>query len=669
MSTSYNRRETNSRSKSLFSKVTQQPKEATATNHGISGEKGENKNAREEKRFKLKKLTSTPKDFTRKNDEVHYSVDICPVMKAIIDTEQFQRLRNIKQLGASDLVFASADHNRFQHSIGVAYLAQQMCARIRNRQPHLGTTLKDVLCVTLAGLLHDIGHGPFSHVYEHFRSERTSEMKKDRIRKEKHENNFPTVPQDWTHEDSSLLMIDATLKSLGLAIDVSSGKLDEPLKQIGDGIDRLSMRVFKGDGTDNFDDDDVLTSRDFIFIKECIFGKPLRDVVEKLGKEELIGRTDPKKAWLYDIVANRHNGIDVDKVDYFARDGRRSLALAGKINCQIIYEAMVAKADTDEGEQLMICYPKKCVEEVLEFFRFRFKMHGTVYQHKTTSAAGAMIVDILRLADPYYVLPAGSKRHSISSAVLDPDAFLALNDNIIENIKYSTSADLKPARDLAARFLKRDLYKFAGEMNIKSTDSAMIKKAKNQPEEIVREICSIVGNHEDEDGNPVTLEESDVIVQFGSWHYGRKDANPLTAVRFVNRQALCSSDEILTAHEVNEDDYETLLPRKFMKQCIRVYCRNPSKTDLLLHMFQAWRHNLENGAEIHEQQSSSPFANSQDHLTAEISNLERPGYASAVALTQDSGEEDNHAYTPIKRKIQATMEEESPIPLHRRRLN
>jgi hypothetical protein len=306
----------------------------------------------------------------------------------------------------------------------------------------------------------------------------------------------------------------------------------------------------------------------------------------------------------------------------------------------------------------MICYPKKCVEEVLEFFRFRFKMHGTVYQHKTTAAAAAMIVDILKLADPFYTMPAGSRPHSISSAVIDPDAFLALNDNIIEYIKNSTSKDLKPARDLAKRFLRRDLYKFAGEMNIKSTDRAMLHKAKNQPREIAREICSIEGNHEDEDGNLVILELDDVIVQFGSWHYGRKDANPLTAVRFVNREALCSSNEILTAHEVDEDDYETLLPRKFMKQCIRVYCKDSSKTDLLRHKFQAWRHNLYNDNSI--PQSSAAF-----QWTAEVSNLDGLRDGSAVALTQDSGEEDNHGYTPIKRKIQRGMEEPSPIPVRR----
>jgi HD superfamily phosphohydrolase len=272
-----------------------------------------NKKSKSFQQFNLKKLTGNSHDFTRTNDEVHHTIDICPVMKAFMDTEQFQRLRNIKQLGASYLVYSSADHNRYQHSIGVAYLAREMCSRIRNKQRSLGATDKDILCVTLAGLLHDIGHGPFSHIYEVFRAHVNSEKMRDPMLKTEYDaKNFPHVKDGWSHEESSLLMIDAALASLGLQIDTEN--LDRPLKQIGDGLDALTMRVFKCDGsTDDSDDENVLTSRDFIFVKECIFGKAIP------GFTKLIGRQEPEKEWLYDIVANRHNGLDVDKVDYFAR--------------------------------------------------------------------------------------------------------------------------------------------------------------------------------------------------------------------------------------------------------------------------------------------------------------------------------------------------------------
>jgi hypothetical protein len=251
-------------------------------------------------------------------------------------------------------------------------------------------------------------------------------MKKDAALMKHYDENFPSVPKNWSHEHSSLLMIDAALESLGLQIDMDN--LDRPLKQIGDGIDAYSMRVFKHDGRSDYSgDDNVLTSRDFIFIKECI----------------------------------------VDKMDYFARDERRSLAGAGKINLQILYNALVAKASCSRldckkcsagGKHFMICYPKKCVEEVMNFFRFRFKMHGTVYQHKTSSAAAAMVVDILMKADPYHVIIAGGEQHSISSAVINQEAFLTLKDTIIEDIYNSTSRNLQPARDLTKRFLARDLY-------------------------------------------------------------------------------------------------------------------------------------------------------------------------------------------------------------------
>jgi HD superfamily phosphohydrolase len=420
--------------------------------------------------FVLRKLSGSSRQFTRYNDEVHNSIDLCPVMKVLFDTKQFQRLRSIKQLGTSFFVYANANHTRFEHSVGVAYLAERMCSRIQRYQHStLETTDKVVLCVTLAGLLHDIGHGPFSHVYEEFRGELAKDIENDSSMSKAYEK-FPPVPDKWSHENSSLAMVDAALESLGLAIDMDKDNLDKPLKQIGDGIDARSMRVFKGYTSirkESAPDDDILTSRDWIFIKECIYGKPIPEVKEKLGIDERIGRLKPKQEWLYDVVANRHNGIDVDKVDYFARDERRSLGEAGNIKIPIIDEARVALATcpnkdckkcTQGGQHYMICYPKKCVEGVMDFYRNRYKMHTTVYQHKTTTAGACMVVDILKKADLHYLIPAGDQRLPISRAIMNNEAFCRLKDTIIESIAESTSEELRPARELAERFLVRDLY-------------------------------------------------------------------------------------------------------------------------------------------------------------------------------------------------------------------
>ena len=216
-------------------------------------------------------------------------------------------------------MYNNANHTRFEHSLGVAYLAQKMSSRIKERQPKLNTTEKDVLCVTLAGLLHDIGHGPFSHIYEMFRLDLAQHIENDPTLESKYAQ-LPQVPKKWRHESASLDLIDAALKSLGLAIDLDN--LDEPLQQIGDGVDRLSMRVFAHLGNSNSspsvgasDYKDILTSRDFVLIKEMIWGGPIPDIKEKFGKSELIGRKEPEKQWLYDVVTNRFSGLDVDKVD------------------------------------------------------------------------------------------------------------------------------------------------------------------------------------------------------------------------------------------------------------------------------------------------------------------------------------------------------------------
>ncbi|HEY3316687.1 MAG TPA: HD domain-containing protein [Bacillota bacterium] len=77
----------------------------------------------------------------------------------IVDSKVFQRLRRIKQLAMASLVYPGALHTRFEHTLGVAHLSGKLGARLLSSQ-------EDRRLVRLAALLHDIGHGPFSHVSE-----------------------------------------------------------------------------------------------------------------------------------------------------------------------------------------------------------------------------------------------------------------------------------------------------------------------------------------------------------------------------------------------------------------------------------------------------------------------------------------------------------------------
>ena len=101
-------------------------------------------------------------------DAVHGDIFIPARFISIIDTPEFQRLRRIKQLSVANTVFPSADHTRFSHSIGCFYVMRKMIEHFEVVLNDLGITIdqeeKDT--ALLAALLHDIGHGPFSHAYE-----------------------------------------------------------------------------------------------------------------------------------------------------------------------------------------------------------------------------------------------------------------------------------------------------------------------------------------------------------------------------------------------------------------------------------------------------------------------------------------------------------------------
>ena len=81
----------------------------------------------------------------------------------LIDTVEFQRLRRVKQLGLANCTCQGAEHSRFTHSLGALHLANRTLAKLQNKYTISEEQKTAVRC---AALLHDIGHGAFSHVIE-----------------------------------------------------------------------------------------------------------------------------------------------------------------------------------------------------------------------------------------------------------------------------------------------------------------------------------------------------------------------------------------------------------------------------------------------------------------------------------------------------------------------
>jgi HD superfamily phosphohydrolase len=104
------------------------------------------------------------------------------LLLGLINTAEFQRLRRIKQLGMSEMVFPGANHSRFAHSLGVMSMARRFLTRLE-RESGDSLTEEQKTAVLAASLLHDVGHGPFSHTFEQVTQEsheaRTVEIIRD----------------------------------------------------------------------------------------------------------------------------------------------------------------------------------------------------------------------------------------------------------------------------------------------------------------------------------------------------------------------------------------------------------------------------------------------------------------------------------------------------------
>ena len=120
----------------------------------------------------------------------------------IIEHPWFQRLRNIKQLGLTSFVYPGANHSRFQHGLGALHLMEMAVSTLRSKGVEI--TQEEEEATYLAILLHDIGHGPFSHALE------------------------SSIIEGITHEDLSLLMMRKLNEQYGgrleLAIEIFQGK-------------------------------------------------------------------------------------------------------------------------------------------------------------------------------------------------------------------------------------------------------------------------------------------------------------------------------------------------------------------------------------------------------------------------------------------------------------
>src|ERR1700746_2229872 len=96
-------------------------------------------------------------------DAVHGDIEMRGLEVELMDTPEFQRLRGIKQLGTAYLVFPSAIHTRFEHSLGTSWMAHRILEVIKRSRP---VAADEEQLIRVAALLHDVTHIPFGHTLE-----------------------------------------------------------------------------------------------------------------------------------------------------------------------------------------------------------------------------------------------------------------------------------------------------------------------------------------------------------------------------------------------------------------------------------------------------------------------------------------------------------------------
>ena len=292
----------------------------------------------------------------------------------LMDHPYMQRLRRISQLGLSHLVYPGAVHNRFHHAVGAMYLMQEAIDTLREKDIDITEAEAEGACAAI--LLHDIGHGPFSHALEH------------------------SLVGGVHHEDLSVLMMNRMNEELNGALD-------------------LAIDIFND---------------------------------------------HHPKAFLHQLVSSQ---LDMDRLDYLARDSFYSGVAEGKVGS----ERIIKMLNVVDGNLVI---EEKGIYSIEKFLVARRLMYWQVYLHRTVLSAEYMLMHCLKRAhelgeqgEDLFATPALSlflrNRLNRTEFLADPeilDRFADLDDSdILSALKAWRSHPDFVLRTFADRLVSRKLFR------------------------------------------------------------------------------------------------------------------------------------------------------------------------------------------------------------------
>lgn len=287
-------------------------------------------------------------------DPVHGTIEVSNAETEIIDTPEYQRLRQIKQLGFSEFSFPGATHNRYLHSLGVTHIAGKVFDHIFANWSFSKISTRNRLRYTLklAALLHDVGHGPLSHTTEEVMpalKDLDVEVYNKRIKSE-------PVNLRANHEDYTIKYI-------------TDSPLAEALKKSFSDIHPIHIACLI---------DKSLVCPDDFFIEQ---GIDFRPILSQLVSSEL----------------------DCDRMDYLERDSFFCGTNYGKFDLQWIINNLTAYL---QNEKLYLSLNRRALYTFDDFLLARHHMHLMVYTHHKSIIYEEMLNNYLTSKDCTFHLPA-----------------------------------------------------------------------------------------------------------------------------------------------------------------------------------------------------------------------------------------------------------------------
>jgi hypothetical protein len=393
-------------------------------------------------------------------DSVHGDIWLTKLEIDIIDTPIFQRLRRIKQLGPTELVFPSAKHTRFEHSIGTLFVAQQIIDAINKnyengQQSHYPISDRDALRIRILALIHDLAHLPFGHTIE-------DEGKLFDKKQWRDENRFAYI---WREIQPK---IESQLNNL------PKNEVDSIIEDLKSGL-----KAEEGDKDDNIH---RLPRPYIVDIVGNTICADLLDYLERDAYNTGLKMVYDPRILSYFVLVDQEKTIEIIKPNGISEKNK----IKG-IRAAILLEKKPGKIKND------------ILNYCIDLLRMRYSLAEKSHYHRVKCIASAMVIKMI-----YCALEAKIISYSIQEKTkIGKNNLMGLSDDTLiftilsYDDKLNDNEFSKTAKKLAGKLFNRELYKeiYSKNYTDESTYDSLIeyadKKKRYDEERNLEMICGI----------------------------------------------------------------------------------------------------------------------------------------------------------------------------------